>query len=219
MTSPEERIKELVRSQAIDGADAARLLEAVKPAGAGTVAGVRNPFERWSGEVTSLVGLGASLIGVGTSQLGARYDGALDLHFGARVPLAIGVLDQIVVWPLVALVFWLAARSLHRHVRAIDVLGVVGAARVPYALTGLLASFFVPFVPADPTKGFNLALVALSLVSLVGLGMHIFLLVGGFRTVSGARGGRLAGAFVVALAAAEVVTKFALWSLRSLFFA
>lgn len=216
MSTPEDRIRELARARAIDEAEEARLLAAVK-SGAPVRAAPRNPFARWSGEVTSAMGLGVALAGVATSRLGARYDGALDLHFGASVPLAIAILDQLVAWPLTALVFWVVLRALSRNVRAIDVLGVVGLSRAAYVVIAPPMALLVGRAPIDPTKGASLAMILLALVGLVGLGALVFLLVLGVRTVSGLRGGRLAAAFIGALLGAEIVTKLALWCLRPLF--
>ena len=68
MRSAEERIKELARAHSLDPADAARLLDAVRPApGEASRHGLlSNPFERWSGETTSLLGVVVALAGLAT---------------------------------------------------------------------------------------------------------------------------------------------------------
>jgi len=204
MTSPEDRIKELARARAIGGEDVEQLLAAVRPS---PVRATRNPFERWSGEVTSLVGLFVAAGGLATSRLGIRYDGALDLHYaGKPVPFGTALLDQFVAWVVTAAVLWGAARFVARHVRFVDMLGGVGASRLPAVIAAVPLAFLIPLIPRDPTKP-NLAVLALVLVALAGAGLQIFLLVLGFRTASGLRGGRLAGTFIAALLGAEVITK------------
>ena len=97
MTSPEERIRELARARKVDDAEAERLLDAVRPRAQRTSR--FNPFERWSGEVTSMVGVVVSLLGIATSRLSIRYPGAIDLKTAhGTVPLALAALDQLVAY-------------------------------------------------------------------------------------------------------------------------
>lgn len=204
MTSPEQRIRELVRARGIGETEAERLLAAVRPSAPRT----KNPFERWSGEVTSLVGVAVALASIALSRLHVRFDGALDLHVGtAAVPLGTAIVDQIVALPITALVMWIAARiGGARATRPIDVLGVIGVSRVPIVVLGLPIALVSPYVSRDPTKP-NAALFALVLLALVGVVAQIVLLVGGFRTTTALRGTRLAVTFVGGLVAAEVLTK------------
>jgi len=203
MSSPEERIRELVRTRGLDQADAEGLLAAVRPPPRES----KNPFERWSGEVTSVAGALVAGAALATSRLGVRYDGALDLHVvPAAVPLKTALLDQLVAFPLTALVLWGVAKALSRGVRFIDVLGVAGVARLPLVLLAAPLTWLTPHVPREPGQA-SAALFAVLGLALVGIGAHITLLVLGFRATTAARGGRLAGAFVGALVAAEVVTK------------
>lgn len=211
MTSAEERIKELARAKSLDGDDAARLLEAVrapaKPAARESV--LKNPFARYSGEITAAAGVVVSALGVFVSRVGVRFDGALDLHTSsAPVTLRVALIDQLVAFPLTALVFWIVARIAARHVRVVDVVGAVGLSRAPavvFALPlGLLALRSPPGAGTTPVLGLLIA------CALAGLGAQIYLLFMGFRTASGLRGGRLAALFIGAVVLAEIATKVAL---------
>jgi hypothetical protein len=209
----QERIKELARAQSLDPADAARLLDAVRPASSRRAARGRglfsNPFDRWSGETTSLLGVLVALAGLATSRMGVRYDGALDLHVGPRaVPIGVALLDQALAFGLTAVVLWGAARSVSRA-RFVDVLGAVGLSRAPAVLIAVPLALLIPLLPADPTKP-SPALLVIALVGVVGVVAQIWLLVLGFRTASGCRGGRLAMSILGGLVAAEVITKLAL---------
>ena len=129
MRSAEERIKELARAQSLDPADAARLLDAVRPAPGERRGWLSNPFDRWSGETTSLIGAVVALAGLATSRMGVRYDGALDLHVVPQaVPIAVAVLDQLVAFVLTSVVLWGAARCVSRA-RFVDVEDMQGAPR------------------------------------------------------------------------------------------
>jgi hypothetical protein len=210
MSSPEERIREIARAQSIDAAEAERLLAAVRPAPVKPGLGLRNPFDRWSGEITSLVGLVVAAAGIATSRLGVRYDGALDLHVvRGSVPIATALVDQLVAVLVTALVLWGAARLVSRA-RFVDVLGAVGLARTPSVLIAVPLALLVPHMPPDPTKPTPVVLL-IALVGLVGIVLQITLLVLGFRTATGTRGSRLAASVVAGLVAAELVTKVVLF--------
>ncbi len=210
MTSAEQRIKDLVRTQSMDAADAARLLEAVRPSPAERRGLFANPFERWSGETTSLFGLIVALAGLATSRLGVRYDGAIDLHVSpAVVPLGVAVLDQVLALGLTSLVMWGAARLVSRA-RFVDVLGAVGLSRAPAVLVAVPLALLVPLIPHDFVKTSTPLVLAIALLGLAGVVVQIYVLVLGFRTASGARGGRLALALIGGLLGAEVLVKVAL---------
>lgn len=207
MSSPEERIRELARSEAIAAEDAARLLSAVgaKPASRGP-----NPFVRWGGERTAPAGLVVALVGLGCSRLGVRFDGAFDLHTqAAAVPLVTALVDQGVAVLLTALVFFGAARTIARQTRFIDVLGAVGLARLPLVLVAAPIALVSRTLPPGTLPG-GPAAAAIVALSLLGVGLHIFLLVLGLRTASSLGGGRLAAIVVAGIVVAEIVTKIAL---------
>lgn len=206
MTSPEERIRELARARGLEAADTEGLLAAVRP----VTRKSKNPFDRWSGESTAAIGAGLALVALATSRLGIRYDGALDMHVTKdAVPLATALLDQLVAVPLTALIFWVVARLVARGVRFVDILGVVGASRLPIVTIAVPIALITPHLPKDPTRP-NAALFVMIALALIGVGAHITLLVLGFRATTAARGGRLAGAFIGALVSAEVITKIVL---------
>jgi hypothetical protein len=188
----------------LEDADAKRLLDAVHPPVARSA---WNPFERWSGEVTTAIGVLASLGGIATARFGVRYDGALDLHLGSHaVPIARAIVDQVVAFPLTALVFIIASRRLAPTARIVDVVGAVGLSRVPVVLGAVPLALITSAVKIDPTKP-SAALLVIALLALAVVGAQIFSLVVGFRTATGARGGALASTFVIALVAAEVISK------------
>ncbi len=205
MTSTEERIKEIARARAIPEAEAAELLAAVRREPRAT----RNPFERWSGEVTTAVGVVVALGGLATSRLGVRYDGALDMHIVAPpVPRGTAIADEVVAFGLVAVVMWAVARAVTKHVRFVDVLGAVGASRLPAVLAAAPLALLVRQIPMPPGKP-NAAVYLVALLALVAVGAQVWSLVLGFRTATGLQGGRLAKVFIGALLAAEIVAKLA----------
>jgi hypothetical protein len=212
MISAEERIKELALAQSMDAADAERLLDAVRPcARTGERRSVlANPFDRWSGETTSLIGALLALAGLATSRLGVRYDGALDLHVSpGAVPMGVAVLDQLLAVGLTSLVMWGVARLVSRA-RFVDVLGAVGVSRAPAVLIAVPLALLVPLLPHDYTKTNLPVVLAIALLGLAGVVAQVWILVLGFRTATGARGGRLASALIGGLFAAELLVKLVL---------
>lgn len=212
MISAEERIKELARAQSMDAADAERLLDAVRPcARTGERRSVlSNPFDRWSGETTSMIGALLALAGLATPRLGVRYDGALDLHVSpVAVPIGVAVLDQVLAVGLTSLVMWGVARLVSRA-RFVDVLGAVGVSRAPAVLIAVPLALLVPLIPHDYTKTNAPVVLAIALLGLAGVVAQVWILVLGFRTATGARGGRLASALIGGLFAAELLVKLVL---------
>jgi hypothetical protein len=213
MISAEERIKELARAQSMDAEDAERLLDAVRPSAGerrSRLSVLSNPFDRWSGETTSLIGALVALAGLATSRLGVRYDGAVDLHVSlVAVPIGVAVLDQVLAVGLTSLVMWGVARVVSRA-RFVDVLGAVGVSRVPAVLIAVPLALLVPLIPHDYTKTSTPLVLAIALLGLAGVVAQVWILVLGFRTATGARGGRLASALIAGLFAAELLVKLAL---------
>jgi hypothetical protein len=210
VSSAEERIKDLARKNAIDPAEAERLLAAIRPV---PVPSRRawNPFERWSATVASIVGLLASLVGFAISTLlGFRYDGAFDLHASkAPVSTTTALVDQLVAFPVTALVFWGVGYIVTRKVRLIDVIGTVGLARTPLVLLSLPLALLAPRL-SPPGATPSVLVYALILVAVIGTALQVSLLVFGYRTATGLRGPRLTLSFVGALIVAEIVTKLLL---------
>jgi hypothetical protein len=211
VTSAEERIKKIAQDRALDEADAARLLEAVRPPA--TIEPRRSlwrdPFARYGGEVTTALGVVVAALGVFVSRFQVRFDGALDVHtVSVPVPLRVALLDQLVAFPLTALILWAVARVAARHVRFVDVLGVVGFARGPAVLIALPLGLVA--VHTSSRTAMSPALAVILLAALAGLGSQIYLLVVGFRTASGLRGARLPWVFIGGLVLTEILTKLVL---------
>ncbi|MFO0741500.1 MAG: hypothetical protein U0270_36725 [Labilithrix sp.] len=194
MTTPEERIKELARKNAIGSVDAARLLASVKPTTPVAAPGF-DPFRRYGAGLLAGAGVIAGAASLALAPLHVHFPGFLDIM---RSDAAIGTsrawIEQAAAFPLAAAVFWVAGRlAVGRGARPVDMLATVGFARVPAVL------FALPVALSGVT--------ALALLTLVGLALQILLLVLGFRSATGATGGRLAAGVVGGIVAAEVLAK------------
>lgn len=206
MTSAEERIKELARKSAIDPKVAAEMLGAVRPAPVAPPASW-DPFERISSERAVLAGVLASGAFFLMSFAGLRTNGTFDLQ-ASQTPVSplTAAIDQLLAYPVHALLLWLVAKPLARATRFIDILAAVGVARVPAAVLALPLAVLHHFYgePSGPLLGVALALVT------IALGLEVALVVMGFRTATGLRGPKLALTVVGAFVVAETVIKITL---------
>jgi hypothetical protein len=211
MTTPDERVRALVRDNVIKPAEGERLLATMSPRPPRR--GWRlalNPFERFGGGTAAAAGLAVAALSVAVTRLGVRFDGFLDLHVApAVISYRTALLEQVVVWPLPALLFWAYARLLRRRVRLIDFLGVVGLSRAPLALAaialGLLAPPLPPGIPALTPE-----LAVIAVLAALGLLWSLTLLVQGIKNASGLRGAPLIAGLIGLVLASEILSKVAL---------
>lgn len=216
MSTPREQVLEMVASGKVSPEEGDALLRSMERGRRHWSEWLWNPAAR----VSTGVGISAAAVlvavGIALAPLNVRFDGALDMHVGAGpVPLSLALLDAL-CWPITACLFWAVGRVFGRASRVVDHLVAVGLARAPQ-LPAAVASAVVlrGRVPDDPAQAMAMAtdpaallpILALSLVLIPVLVWQFVLLVTGLRAASGLRGPRLAGAAVVAIVAAEVVTK------------
>ncbi len=170
------------------------------------------PMEVLGTRTALLIGLVTAVGALTLSRFDVRFAGAISArHVAQDVPWHLALADLFVSWPLTALVFWLAAKLAGRRGRYLDQLAQVGVARLPLVTSmAVMVAFFVGHIPRDPVEATKMpalawALVAGLVVGLPALAWFITLLVTGFRSVTGLRGGRLALTFIAALIVAEVI--------------
>ncbi len=182
-----------------------------------------NPFKYVAGVQALGIGLAAILLtGFVVSFSNSHFDGTLDFHTGAAASLRVFLLEGIVDWLALAVVLLLVGKAVSRTAfRVVDLFGTQAMARWPavfiavaallpgyqrMALTitqQLMAPGATPhYAPADAA--------AFGLVVLVMLAAMVWMVTLMYRSynlccnVSGAKG---AWTFVIALLAAETVSK------------
>ncbi|WP_437328203.1 YIP1 family protein [Sorangium sp. So ce381] len=211
MTTPDERVRALVRDNVINPAEGERLLATMSPRP--PQRGWRlalNPFERFGGGAAAAAGLAVAALNVALTRLGVRFDGFLDLHAApAVISYRTALLEQVVAWPLPALLFWTYARLLRRRVRLIDFLGVIGLSRAPIALAAAALGLLAPRLPAG-VPAFTPELAVIAIVGTVCLVWSLALLVRGFRNASGLRGAPLIAGLIGLVLLSEILSKVAL---------
>jgi hypothetical protein len=214
MTTSSARIRELVEKGALPPEQAEDLLAALKAPGAPRQPSLLfDPLIRFGGEWLSLVGALAVLAGAALGRLRINFDGFLDMHLGSHaLSVSEAAVQALVAWPFGALVLWLAALLAGSRGRFVDFLGVIGVAR------GTLVLFTLPLaalVLIDPPPVFQPgqlpqirpAVMALSVLVLVGSIWFVTLAYRGFVVASGLRGTRRWAVFIAAVVFAEVSAK------------
>ncbi|WP_437735727.1 YIP1 family protein [Sorangium sp. So ce1335] len=211
-TTPDERVRALVRDNVIKPAEGERLLATLSPRPPRS--GWRlalNPFERFGGGIAAAAGLAVAALSVAITRLGVRFDGFLDLHATPDVaPITTALLEQALAWPLPALLFWAYARLLRRRVRIIDFVGVIGLSRAPLALAGLALGLLAPEAPAGAVPRLTPELAAFAVAATLCLAWFLTLLYQAFKNASGLRGAALIAGFIGLVTASEILSKVAL---------
>lgn len=213
------RILEMVQAGTIRPEEADELLAALRHRRAPLSQWLFRPMELLQTGPALAIGAAVCALGLLLARLGARFDGALDLHTAPPpVPWGTAITDQLLAWPLTALIFWAIARPVAGQGRLVDFLASVGIARLPLlpAAAILVANreASAEAVAKVLEGGMPSAAFLISTLATIPFNVWFFvLLVTGLRTASGLRGGKLAAVAVGAILAAEVLTKLALLAL------
>jgi hypothetical protein len=215
MITPSERVHDLVQRGALPPEQGEALLSALKAEPPRWSRVLFNPLHRFGGERLVAVGLAAVLLGALLRRFGVVFDGFLDTHYAATQPRwALALAEAVVAWPFGALVLWVASLVAARQGRFIDFLGLVGVARVPVVLLGVVMAVVAPLSPPaftpDHPPVLTGRLIAIAVVGAMTLTWQLVLLYRGFGTGSGLRGARRVVAFVAGVLVAELVSKFGL---------
>lgn len=211
--SPEERVRHLMQTGAVAHEEGERLLSAMSDRSSSARSFVRDPFERIGGGTAAAIGAVVSVASLFVARLGVRFDGLLDLHSPHVVPSwRTAIVNQLAAWIVPSLCFWVYARVMNRHVRAVDFFGAVGLSRFPLLVAGLVTLPLVPSTLPMPPKP-SAALLALVCITLVFAAMNVWLLYKGFKNASGLTGSKLVAGFIGLLVVGEAISKAVLFAL------
>ena len=215
MITPSERIHDLVQKGALPAEQGETLLDALKKEPARKSPVWLDPLERFGGERLALAGAAAVLLGAALRWFGVAFDGFLDAHYAAAPPRwALVAVEAAVAWPLGALLFWVISLVAARQGRLIDFLGVVGVARIPALVMGVVMAIAAllspPGITPDHPPQLTGRLIAIAVIACICLPWRIGMLYKGFSTASGLRGARSVLAFMVGILMAEFGSKMVL---------
>lgn len=193
-----------------------------------------SPFVVIAGASSLLLGLAAILLAGGLGYLGdVHFDGVLDVHTGARLPLWLTLSEGLLDWLTLAVVLFLAGRLLSRTAfRVLDLFGTQALARWPMLLV-VLACFapgfqrfsrqlieLLPQITANPNAvkmpplGPDAAIFGMvTFIMLVCTVWMVALMWKSFSHCCNVRGGRAVTGFIISLFIAEVLSKVILTQL------
>lgn len=221
MSGTDARLRSLVDEGRITPEEGERLQRALRGnARRWTIA--LNPIEYLRPPMAVALALVVVIASLGVSQLGIRFDGAIDVHRASPPGWRTAFIDQVVGVVFTSIVFWLASLVVWRRGRWQDFAIATAIARVPALLLCAWSFLAVPTVPGPD----EIARIAQSgevplrlLISNVGsmplLAWMMFWLYRGFAFSAGVRGAAAGVVFVLALVVAEVASKpLLVWLIR-----
>ncbi len=162
-----------------------------------------------------------------------RFDGVFDIHVPLEIPLGelagqfgqetigaasevtwlVAVADQLVSWPLFAVVAWLLSLAFVRQGRLVDFIAATGVARVPLFFAAVVTRSLFPVLVGEARSLADAAL-ELAVIGLATIPLVIWFAVAayrGFKTASGAAGWKVIVSFIIAAIASETIGKILLY--------
>ena len=181
-----------------------------------------NPFTHIAGGKAVLIGLGIQLLTVFVCNLtDVHFDGALDIHGGAEATLT----QDFLMWGIsvasIILLMYVSGLILTKGFRFVDLLGTVLIARTPYIINVItIALIELPStetIIADPMSIFTsvsmLALMSLTLITILILVWHIALLYNAYKVSIGLSGNKVIISFIIVIFLAEIISKALIYSI------
>lgn len=183
-----------------------------------------DPFKKYQENTLFIIGLISLIFGSLLAYLlFARFDGVLDLHFVPHITVWQPFLDNTINSIALTGILFLIAKYINKKTRLIDILNSVLIARIPYYILPLFNInnfiadagnvFTNAFIlnstmnPADISTKALLIIVFFALISIMILVWYMALLYNGYKVACNAKGIKSVLLFVVAIIAAEIVSK------------
>jgi hypothetical protein len=169
-----------------------------------------NPFIYVSGGRALAIGWIIMLITAFVAYLGnIHFDGAIDLHIGAKTSPVVYLMEPLIDWLIVSLCFYSAALILSKsRIRIIDFLGTVALARATF-LPAVLIGLSPPLQQLS-LENMTAAGLIFSLVLLLPVIWHVVLLYNGFTLSANLKQRKADYGFIISLLVGEVISKTAL---------
>ena len=188
-----------------------------------------NPFLKIAGWKALSYGLGAMLVtSLLMSIFNIHLDGILNVHINADVSLALALMENLINWLTLVLIFGLAALILNgRAFRFLDLLGIMAFSRIPFLVMPPLNAMFNMEIIGEKIE--NSVLVGSGelllstveymlfggylIISLLFIILSVTWLYNGFRILSNTKGVRANTAFIITLLAGVAASEVLMGSL------
>ena len=172
-----------------------------------------NPFTYVAGWKSLIIGfiffIITSVVGYFTQ---IHFDGPISLHQGLLIPIYIFILESIIAWLSIVIIFYVFGLLLSKSViRFIDIAGTIALARAPIALTslGLLPWFKL----MNPSSLLFMPFYFLYMLPLIWI---VILYYNAYRVSCNLKGIRLIISFIAGICIAEIISKIAVVHLYKL---
>ncbi len=175
-----------------------------------------NPFIYVAGMRSLLIGFAAMAIAILIAIFSkTHFDGVIDMHVGAPLPIQIAFIEPLVDWACLVLALYVLGRiASESSIRFIEVAGTLALARWTFLFAAFLG--FLP-VPQFDIKNADLhylmafttnpAVIVLMLLTIPIMVWTIILMFNAFAVSTNLKGGKAATAFIAGLILAEVISK------------
>ena len=172
-----------------------------------------NPFTYLAGGKALCIGLFIQLLSVFLGNMsGTHFDGAIDVHLGAKMTLLQDLLMWVVSVTFLVMTLYISGLILTKNFRFIDLFGTVLIARTPFLILAIVAFFVeipsLAIIMADPFAILSsvpfLVFIILSLPLLV---WHICLLYHAYKVSVGLPTNKAVVGLILAIVAAEILSK------------
>ncbi len=151
----------------------------------------------------------------------ARFDGVLDLHFSSDAIQISPLLDQILIWLILVIIFYPLSLMLGTKPRFVDIAGTFALARFPYAIAPIsnaggwelkLAERLMEIDKQHPSWPLNamesIIFAVLTIFSLVLIVWMVILYFNAWKTCTNLKGKKLIISFIVGLLVAEIASSY-----------
>jgi hypothetical protein len=171
-----------------------------------------NPFIRLAGWKALLIGLVVIIASALTGAISnTHFDGAIDIHIGARASMLFFISEAIISWLTIAVVLYLAGIILSKSsIRFIDVAGTTAIAKYPLFFASFLG--FIPGLPGIFTMGMpaiTIPLIIVGILSVICIVWEVVLLVNAYKISCNLQGLPLGLSFTGGIIVAEIISKIA----------
>lgn len=172
-----------------------------------------NPFIRIAGWQAFAIGFPIAII---TSIVAAyshlAFDGVLDAHSVENIDIKTSLILLFINVVSTVFVMYIAALIISKQTRFIDILGTMTLARAPLILAALAGFLVTPIVANEIMKNPMIVLsqsgfIPFTILLILASIWMIVLTFNAFKTSTGGKGVKLLLTFVIAILAAEVLSK------------
>lgn len=171
-----------------------------------------NPFVYIAGAKALVIGLACMLAtGVISFYSHVHFDGVVDIHPGRVSTLQVHLLEQLIIWAVPVVIFYLAGVIFsHSSIRIIDIAGTIAMSRWVMIFIAIIGfAMHVPSVMPKTLDDMRTLLtpsfIFFTVINLLAVIWMITLLYNAFVTSCNIKGGKATGIFIVSLLISEII--------------